>query len=88
MSDSNTTSTSTNVDETLDTLNQTMNTSSQTAGQLDQSPNNEALQVGDLQLLVNGIHIAQRKGAYSLEESATLFNIIKKVRVTISSQNS
>ena len=80
MSDTN----SNTVDESLNTVNQTMNTTTQSAP----TSSNESLQVGDLQLLVNAIHIAQRKGAYSLEESSALFNIIKKVRATISSQNS
>lgn len=82
------TSTSTTVDDSLETVNQNMNTSSQTNVQSEQSSNSETLQLSDLQLLVNGIHIAQRKGAYSLEESATLFNIIKKVQATLSSQTS
>lgn len=85
---SNTTSTTTNVDDSLETVNQNMNTSSQTNVQSEQSSNSETLQLSDLQLLVNGIHIAQRKGAYSLEESAALFNIIKKVQETLSSQTS
>ena len=36
--------------------------------------------IGSIQKLINGINIAQNNGAFTLEQSAALYNVIKYIK--------